>query len=174
MYQRFRSHLGSSNGSFVPSPSCSKRLLLVLAVCHSMGPTYVTRAEFLDALRQQRDHFDQALRAVTAEQEQMHQLIVSVDIVADQAMRAAGRLASHTRRPSQPRRLSADNDDEEHAAVRREDEAEAGTMTMRMALRKRRRSADDEQDEAAASTERSLLSMHKLPHGGPSSLPDSM
>ena len=95
--QRLRSHLGSSNGSFAPSPSCSKRLLLVLAVCHSMGPTYVTRAEFLDALRQQRDHFDQALRAVTAEQEQMHQLIVSVDIVADQAMRAAGRLASPTR-----------------------------------------------------------------------------
>ena len=172
MYQRFRSHLGSSNGSFAPSPSRSTRLLLVLAVCHSMGPTYITRAEFEDALQQQRDHFDQALLAVTAEQEQLHQRIVAVH--KRLPTRAAGRLDSPTRRPSQPRRLSADNDDEEHAAVRREDEAEAGTMTMRMALRKRRRSADDEQDEAAASTERSLLSMHKLPHGGPSSLPDSM
>ena len=98
--------------------------------CGVLGPTYITRAEFLDALQQQRDHFDQALLAVTAEQEQLHQRIIAVD--KKLPMRAAGRLASPTRRPSQPRRPSADNDDEEHAAVRREDEAEAGTMTMRM------------------------------------------
>ncbi len=64
------------------------------------------------------------------------------------------------------------HEDAADATVRHEDEAEAGTMMTRMALRRRRRTADDEEDVAAASTERPLLSMHRLPHGGPSSLPD--